>query len=91
MSRLPAVACPHRKPYPSDLSDEEWAILKPLLPEAKGFGHPVAVDCREILNGIFYLQRSGGQWERMPRPATLHNRVRLLSEMAAQRGLAAEA
>jgi putative transposase len=63
--RSTAVTCPHRKPYPSDLSDEEWVILKPLLPEAKGFGHPVAVDCREILNGIFYLQRSGGQWERM--------------------------
>jgi putative transposase len=31
MSRLPQIATPTRKPYPSDLSDGEWEILKPLL------------------------------------------------------------
>ncbi|HEY9881673.1 MAG TPA: IS5 family transposase [Leptolyngbyaceae cyanobacterium] len=66
MSRLPAIAHPHRKPYPSDLSDEEWAVLKPLLPQGKGFGHPIEVDFREILNGVFYVQRSGCQWEMLP-------------------------
>lgn len=65
MTRLPDVAHPHRKPYPSDLSNAEWEI-KPLLPQAKGFGHPVKVDFREILNGIFYVQRTGCQWEMMP-------------------------
>lgn len=48
MSRLPAIANPKRQPYPSDLSDSEWEILKPLLPKPKGFGHPVQVDFREI-------------------------------------------
>ena len=66
MSRLPQIANPVRKPYPSDLSDAEWEILKPLLPVPKGFGHPVEVDFREILNGIFYVQRTGCQWEMMP-------------------------
>ena len=66
MSRLPAIANPPRKPYPSDLSDAEWEILKPLLPSPKGFGHPIEVDFREILNGIFYVQRTGCQWEMMP-------------------------
>ncbi len=66
MSRLPEIANPERKPYPSDLSDSEWEILKPLLPQPKGFGHPVEVDFREILNGIFYVQRTGCQWEMMP-------------------------
>lgn len=66
MSRLPAIANPKRQPYPSDLSDSEWEILKPLLPRPKGFGHPVQVDFREILNGIFYVQRTGCQWEMMP-------------------------
>jgi putative transposase len=66
MSRLPTIAAPQRKPYPSDLSDEEWTILKPLLPQPKGFGHPVEVDFREILNGIFYVHRSGCQWEMLP-------------------------
>lgn len=59
MSRLPTIAQAHRKPYPSDLSDEEWKILEPLLPRPKGFGHPVEVDFREILNGIF---ASSTQW-----------------------------
>jgi putative transposase len=66
MSRLPEIANPHRQAYPSDLSDAEWEILKPLLPQPKGFGHPVEVDFREILNGIFYVQRTGCQWEMMP-------------------------
>lgn len=66
MSRLPEIANPHRKPYPSDLSDAEWAVLQPLVPAAKGFGHPIEVDFREILNGIFYVQRTGCQWEMMP-------------------------
>jgi putative transposase len=66
MTRLPEIANPQRQPYPSDLSDAEWAILKPLLPQPKGFGHPVEVDFREILNGIFYVQRTGCQWEMLP-------------------------
>lgn len=63
MTRLPEIADPQRKAYPSDLSDAEWEILKPLLPAPKGFGHPVEVDLHEILNGIFYVQRTGCQWE----------------------------
>lgn len=63
MSRLPTIENPRRKPYPSDLSDAEWVILKPLLPTPKGFGHPQEVDLREILNAIFYVQRTGYQWE----------------------------
>ncbi|WP_287255008.1 IS5 family transposase [Moorena sp. SIO4E2] len=66
MTRLPQIAAPTRKPYPSDLSDTEWEVLKPLLPEPKGFGHPRTVDLREILNGIFYVQRTGCQWEMLP-------------------------
>ena len=58
MSRLPVIENPHRKPYPSFFSDAEWLILKPLLPKPKGFGHPVEVDLREILNAIFYMQRT---------------------------------
>jgi len=66
MSRLPAIENQKRKPYPSDLSDAEWLILQPLLPKPKGFGHPVEVDLREILNAIFYVQRTGCQWEMLP-------------------------
>ncbi len=66
MSRLPEIANPRRKAYPRDLSDAEWEILKPLLPSPKGFGHPREVDFREISNGIFYVQRTGCQWEMLP-------------------------
>ncbi len=61
MSRLPAIANPQRQLYPSDLSDSEWEILKPLIPKSKGFGYPIEVDFREIFNGIFYVQRTGCQ------------------------------
>jgi transposase len=48
--------------YPSDLSDREWSLLVPLLPPAKPGGRPRSVDLRRILNGIFYLLRSGCAW-----------------------------
>jgi putative transposase len=47
------------KPYASDLSDREWAILEPLIPPAKTGGRHRSVEMRQILNGIFYLLHSG--------------------------------
>jgi putative transposase len=54
-----------RKPYPSDLTDAQWAIIKPLIP-SPGVGRPRTNDLREILNAIFYLNRSGCQWDMLP-------------------------
>jgi len=54
-----------RKPYPSDLSDEQWAILEPLIP-VPTVGRPRTNDMREVLNAIFYLNRSGCQWDMLP-------------------------
>ena len=54
------------KRYASDLSDAEWAILEPLIPPAKPGGRPRSVDMRQILNGIFYMLRSGGAWRLLP-------------------------
>jgi len=56
--------------YPSDLTDAQWAIVEPLLPPsgsgtASG-GRPVAVEKREIINALFYLNRSGCQWRMLP-------------------------
>ncbi len=39
-----------RKVYPSDVTDAEWQIIEPLLPEAQGIGRPREVDLREIIN-----------------------------------------
>jgi putative transposase len=54
-----------RKPYPSDLTNEQWAIIEPLIPIHK-VGRPREIDTREVLNAIFYLNRSGCQWDMLP-------------------------
>ena len=48
-----------RRPYPTDLADEQWAMVEPLLPPAKTGGRPREVDLREVLTSILYLNRSG--------------------------------
>ncbi len=53
--------------YPSDLSHEEWGILEPLIPPSKQRGRPQEVDMRAVLNGIFYVLRSGCSWRMIPR------------------------
>jgi len=58
-----------RKKYLSDLTDEQWAIVEPLIPPAKQSprgGRPRQVEMREVLNTIFSLNRSGCQWEMLP-------------------------
>ena len=55
-----------RQPYPSDVSDEEWARLEPLLPAKKGEGRPQEIARREIVNAIFYVLRSGCPWRLLP-------------------------
>src|SRR6185437_4066901 len=54
-----------RKPYPSDLTDDQWAIIEPLVP-VYDTGRPRTNDMREVLNAIFYLNRSGCQWDMLP-------------------------
>jgi putative transposase len=54
-----------RKAYPSDLTNEQWAIIEPLIPVNR-VGRPREVDMREVLNAIFYLNRSGCQWDMLP-------------------------
>jgi transposase len=57
---------PRRKPYPSDLTNEEWAILKPLIPRQKPGGRPAVRSKREIVNAILYVLRNGGAWRALP-------------------------
>ena len=46
-----------RLAYPSDLNDDEWELIKPLIPVHQGVGHPQMVDLREIVNAILYACR----------------------------------
>jgi putative transposase len=54
-----------RKPYPSDLTDEQWLVVEPLIPVYTA-GRPREVDMREVFNTILYLNRSGCQWDMLP-------------------------
>ena len=53
--------------YDSDLTDEEWAQIKPLLPPEKPIGKGREVDLRVVLNGIFYRADNGIKWRALPR------------------------
>lgn len=54
------------KRYPSDLTDEEWTAVLPLLPGAARTGRRRSVDLREVLNAIRYMVRSGCEWRMLP-------------------------
>ena len=53
--------------YPSDMTDDEWARLEPLIPPAKPGGRPRQTNMREALNAMFYLLRTGCPWRYLPR------------------------
>ena len=55
------------KRYQSDLTDQQWAIIKPLIPAEKEGGRPRATDMREVMNAIFYLLRTGCQRDYLPK------------------------
>ena len=59
-----------RKRYRSDLTDEQWVILEPLLPlpRTQHGGTPRRVNRREVLDTLLYQNRTGCQWDMLPQP-----------------------
>ena len=55
-----------REAYATDLTNNQWKRLEPLIPHCKPGGRPREQDMREILNGMFYLLRTGCSWRMMP-------------------------
>ena len=53
--------------YPSDLTDEEWGLVEPLIRPAKPGGNRRRVNVREVMNGILYVLSTGCQWRAVPR------------------------
>jgi transposase len=53
--------------YPSDLTDEEWALIEPLIPPAKRGGGKRTADMREVVNGLMYVLSTGCQWRAIPK------------------------
>jgi putative transposase len=66
-----------RKPYPSDVTDEQWALVQDLIPPARPGGRPREVDVREVLNALFYRNKNGCSWRALPHDfppwKTVHN------------------
>jgi putative transposase len=52
--------------YPSDITDEQWALIQPHLPVYPG-GRPRTTNLRDIVDAIFYLLRTGCQWRYLPK------------------------
>src|SRR3954463_6195885 len=53
--------------YPSDVSDEEWALVAPLIPPPKPGGNKRTRDMREVVNGLMYVLSTGCQWRAIPK------------------------
>ena len=55
-----------RKAYSSDLTNEQWELLAPLIPGERHRGRRRTTDMREVVNGIFYRLKNGCTWENLP-------------------------
>jgi transposase len=55
-----------RQRYPTDLTDAQWRRLAPLIPPPKPGGRPRAVDVREVVNAVLYVDRNGATWRALP-------------------------
>ena len=55
-----------RSSYPTDVTDSQWKLVKPLIPAAKPGGRDRSVDMREVVNGILYLNGNGRTWRSLP-------------------------
>jgi len=55
-----------KKLYPSDLTDFEWEVIKELIPKPKKGGGKRIVNIRQVINGCFYITKTGCQWRMLP-------------------------
>jgi putative transposase len=53
--------------YPSDLTEPQWTLLAPLIPPPKPGGRPRRIDMRQVVNAVFYVDRTGCQWRYLPK------------------------
>src|SRR3712207_4262261 len=99
---LHAVSCPETAMWtPTDralvggfgsgqsLTDDQFRLLEPLIPPARPGGRTRSADMRNLLDGLFYLVRTGCQWRHLPPPPAfaLAHRVRLHARLPPGRGV----
>ena len=61
--------------YPSDLTDEEWALIEPMIPRAKPGGNKRTVIMREVVNSLMYILSTGCQWRAIPKDLAARSTV----------------
>src|ERR1700687_4153866 len=64
-----------RETYSTDMTNEQWDLLRPLLPKSSKRGRPRKVDLREGVNAILYLNRTGCQWRNLPHDFPVYTTV----------------
>src|SRR6516225_11124523 len=65
----------NRKPYPTDLTDEQWELLESILPPPELRGRKRTVELREVFNALTYVSRTGCQWRMLPHDFPPYNTV----------------
>ena len=55
-----------RRAYATDLTDGQWALIAPLIPEAEPGGRPRKASTRDLVDAIFYFLRAGMAWRLLP-------------------------
>jgi putative transposase len=68
-------ASPSRR-YSTDLTDEQWAMIRPLVERDRRMGRPTTIDLREVVNALLYLNRTGCPWRLLPTNFPNWNTVR---------------
>lgn len=64
-----------RKPYPTDLTDDQWRRIEPLMPKKDNRGRKPIHSRREMFNALLYLTRTGCQWRMLPHDFPPHEAV----------------
>lgn len=76
--------------YPTDLTDDQWAVLAPLLGRRAGPGRPPRVSLRAVVNALLYMARAGCPWRLLPREFPHWTAVRYYFDKWTQDGTWAE-
>jgi len=65
--------------YPSDLTDDEWKLVEPLIPPGRRGGDKRTVILREVVNGLMYILSTGCQWRAIRKTCRRARRCTIIS------------
>lgn len=65
-----------KRRYSTDLTDEQWVLIRPLVERDRQMGRPTTIDLREVVNALLYLNRTGCPWRLLPTDFPNWNTVR---------------